>query len=168
LRNSTGNDNNKAVDQAIIEQPNITVGSKPTALTDLPRTREGGFVLSPGFYETEFKTYCLQPGTPDPSQGDAYLQTPVSGYRKDIVETILLNSRKHPAIAQRNIQLLLWSVVSSSDYNKLSPAVRTDATQLLTSKQIFELQGGVVGMLKSWDMRQESQIPTTTCRGCLI
>src|SRR5437762_12216239 len=89
-----------------------------------------------------------QPGTPDPSQGDAYLQTPVSGYRKDIVETILLNSRKHPAIAQRNIQLLLWSVVSSSDYNKLSPAVRTDATQLLTSKQIFELQGGVVGMVK--------------------
>jgi hypothetical protein len=41
---------------------------------DLPQTQYGGFVLKPGFYEAEFKTYCLQPGTPDPHSGDAYVQ----------------------------------------------------------------------------------------------
>ena len=73
---------------------------------DLPQTENGGFVLTPGFYEAEFKTYCLQPGTPDPSPRDAYLQGPVTGYRKEIVESILLNSRERTDIDQKNIQLL--------------------------------------------------------------
>ena len=104
---------------------------------------------SPGFYEAEFKTYCLQPGTPDPSQGDAYLQGPVTGYRKDIIESVLLNSRRNPEVDQRNIQLLLWSVVSGSNFNKLSHPVQADAMKLLTPKQVFTLKGGVVGVIKT-------------------
>ena len=49
---------------------------------------------------------------------------------------------------QKNIQLLLWSTVSGADYNKLSPAVKADAARLLTPKQIFELKGGVMGLIK--------------------
>ena len=116
---------------------------------ELPQTQDGGFVLRPGFYEAEFKTYCLQPGTPDPSQGDAYLQSNLTGYRKEIVESVLTNSRNRPEIDQKNIQLLLWSAVSGSDFNKLSYAVKEDARKLLTHKQIFELQGGVVGLIKT-------------------
>ena len=119
------------------------------SLMDLPQTQFGGFVLKRGFYEAEFKTYCLQPGTPDPRQGDAYFQGPVTGHRKEIVESILFNSRDKKNIDQKNIQLLLWSVVSRSDFNRLSPAVQTDAMQLLTPKQIFELKGGVIGALKT-------------------
>jgi hypothetical protein len=125
-----------------------TIDSLPQSLMDLPQTQFGGFVLKPGFYEAEFKTYCLQPGTPDPRKGDAYIQGPISGYRKDIVESVLLNSRDEKDIEQRNIQLLLWSVVSGSDFNKLSIGVQTDATRLLTPKQIFQLKGGVVGVIK--------------------
>src|SRR5215203_5343859 len=130
-------------------QPEMVLNQAPQSLMDLSETQFGGFVLKPGFYEAEFKTYCLQPGTPDPSQGDAYLQSPVTGYRKEIVQTVLNNSRNMPDMNQRNIQLLLWSVVSGSDFNKLSYAVQSDARQLLTSKQIFELQGGVVGLIKT-------------------
>jgi hypothetical protein len=104
---------------------------------ELPQTQDGGFVLAPGFYEAEFKTYCLQPGTPDPRPGDAYLQGPVTGKRKEIVESVLLNSRYKAEIPQRNIQLLLWSVVSGADFDKLSYEVRSDATRLLTPSQIF-------------------------------
>lgn len=129
-------------------QPEIATDRKPTSLMDLPQTQNGGFVLAAGFYETEFKTYCLQPGTPDPTPGDAYLQGPISGHRKEIVEAILLNSREKPEIPQRNVQLLLWNVVSGSDYNKLSPTVQSDASRLLTSKQIFQLRGGVWGAIK--------------------
>ena len=119
------------------------------SLTNLPRTEDGGFVLSPGYYEAEFKAYCLQPGTPDPRPSDAYLQAPISGYRKDIVQSVLSNSRTNPNIKQKNVQLLLWSIVSGSDFNKLSTEVQLDAHQLLTSKQIFELKGGVLGVIKN-------------------
>src|SRR5689334_14813944 len=68
------------------EQPVIAADAKPLSLMDLPESLDGGFVLSPGFYETEFKTYCLQPGTPDPRPGDGYYQGPVTGNRKEIVE----------------------------------------------------------------------------------
>ena len=116
---------------------------------DLPQSQDGGFVLAPGFYEAEFKTYCLQPGTPDPSQGDAYLQGAVTGYRKDIIESVLVNSRNRPEVDQRNVQLLLWSIVSGSDFNKLSSAVQSDAFKLLTPKQVFTLKGGVMGVIKT-------------------
>ena len=54
-----------------------------------------------------------------------------------------------PEMNQKNIQLLLWSVVSGSDFNKLSYAVQSDARQLLAPKQIFELQGGMIGLIKT-------------------
>lgn len=131
------------------EQPVIDSSQKLQSLMQLPQSQYGGFVLAPGYYEAEFKTYCLQPGTPDPKPRDAYLQGPVSGYRKEIVESVLLNSRNSPGIDQHNIQLLLWSAVSGSDFNKLSPGVQADAMKLLTPKQIFELKGGVIGLIKT-------------------
>lgn len=137
-----------AIDEKL-PQPEIASGQQPLSLMTLPQTQYGGFVLKPGFYEGEFKTYCLQPGTPDPHSGDAYLQGDITGNRKDIVETVLLNSRERPEIAQRNVQLLLWSVVSGSDFNKLSSPVQADARKLLSPKQIFKLQGGVVGAIKT-------------------
>jgi hypothetical protein len=130
-------------------QPEIPADQQPIALTELARTEEGGFVLTPGFYETTFKTYCLQPGTPDPSPRDAYFQGPVTGYRKDMIQTVLANSRSRSDIDQRNVQLLLWSIVSGANYNKLSPTIKTTANQLLTPKQLFELNGGVAGMVKA-------------------
>jgi len=123
--------------------------TKPLSLMDLPQTEGGEIALSEGFYEADFKSYCLQPGTPSPSYGDAYRQGPLTGYRKDIVETILRNSLKKPGLEQRNIQLLLWSVVSGSDFRKLPWEVQTTAQQLLSRKQIFELKGGVMGVVKT-------------------
>jgi len=122
---------------------------KPLSLMELPQTEDGEIVLSQGFYESDFKSYCLQPGTPSPSDKDAYRQAPLTGYRRDIIETILRNSLKKPELEQRNIQLLLWSVVSGSDFRKLSWDVQTTAQQLLSRKQIFELKGGVMGVVKT-------------------
>ena len=147
--NIQSTNNNDSINSEIAAQPELAADQLPQSLMELPQTQYGGFVLKPGFYEAEFKTYCLQPGTPDPRQGDAYLQGPVTGYRRDIVESVLLNSREKNHLDQRNIQLLLWSVVSGSDYNRLSAAVQMDAMQLLTSKQIYELKGGLIGAIKN-------------------
>lgn len=122
---------------------------KPQSLLDLPESQDGDIILSNGYYEADFKSYCLQPGTPDPSSRDAYMMGPLNGNRRDIVETILRNSLNKPQLEQKNIQLLLWSVVSRSNFNRLSFPVQTTAAQLLTPKQIFALRGGVMGVVKS-------------------
>ena len=121
----------------------------PLPLTDLPRNQDGAFVLSPGLYEADFKTYCLQPGTPGPSSNDAYFQAELKGNRKEIIQTILRNSTTHPNLEQKNIQLLLWSVVSRSNFNSLSWPVQSTARQLLSPKQVFDLQGGMLGVAKT-------------------
>ena len=82
------------IDTAGIEQPEIPSNLTPSSITGLPRTEEGHFALTPGYYEADFKSYCLQPGTPGPSSKDAYLQAPLTGYRKDIIETILTELTK--------------------------------------------------------------------------
>ncbi len=148
-RNNTQDTTPNTVDNNSHDQPIIDSGRTPLSLMDLPTSQYGGFVLAPGLYEAEFKTYCLQPGTPDPRPGDAYLQGPITGHRKEIVETALLNSTRYPSMDQRNVQLLLWSVVSNGNFNKLSPTVQADAAKLLTPKQIFELKGGVMGVIKT-------------------
>lgn len=136
-------------DTAGIDQKDSLASRKPMSLLELPESEDGEIVLSEGYYEADFKSYCLQPGTPSPSDRDAYLQTPLEGYRKDIVETILRNSLKRADLEQRNIQLLLWSVVSGSDFNKLSWEVQSNARELLSRKQIFELKGGVMGVART-------------------
>jgi len=147
---STNNSSTELVseNESGVDEKDSLLNTKPVSLMELPATEDGKIVLSEGFYESDFKSYCLQPGTPSPSEKDVYLQGPLSSHRKDIVETVLRNSLNKPQLEQRNIQLLLWSIVSGSDYNKLSWETQRTAEQLLTHKQIFELQGGVMGMIK--------------------
>jgi hypothetical protein len=137
------------VDTANIVQNQLVAGQLPAPLTNLARTEEGAYVLSPGFYETDFKTYCLQPGTPSPSSKDAYFRAPLTGNRKEIIETILRNSQRKPNLDQKNVQLLLWSVVSKSNFDNLSYPVQSTARELLSPKQIFELRGGTMGVVKT-------------------
>ena len=131
-----------------IDPDTLLANKKPLSLLELPQSQDGEIILSEGFYEADFNSYCLQPGTPDPSSRDAYLQAPLNSYRKDIVETILRNSLNRPDLEQRNIQLLLWSVVSGSEYSRLSSSVKSTARQLLSSKQVFALQGGMMNVVK--------------------
>lgn len=142
----------------------LLVDEQPKPLTDLQQTEEGQIVLQEGFYEATYKSYCLQPGTPDPSDRDAYLQMPLQTHRKEIVETVLRGSLQKPELEQKNIQLLLWSVVSGSDYNRLSWPVQLTAQQLLTKKQIFQLKGGVVGVMKT----VAQQLPDARITGAQI
>jgi hypothetical protein len=137
------------VETTAIDQKDSLLNEKPLSLMELLQTEDGEILLSEGFYEADFKSYCLQPGTPDPTERDAYQQGPLTTYRKDIVETVLRSSLKKPELEQRNIQLLLWSVVSGSDFRKLSWEVQSTAEQLLSRKQIFELKGGVMGVVKT-------------------
>ena len=127
----------------------VPADQKPLSLMTLPVSERGEIVLSEGYYEASFQSYCLQPGTPDPGPWDAYLQAPLAGPRSEILETALRNSIDKPWLDQKQIQLLLWSVVSGSNFERLAPSVKHAARQLLTPKQIFELKGGWMGVART-------------------
>lgn len=129
--------------------PKDLSGSRPDSLWSLPITEDGAIILDSGFYEGQFKSYCLQPGSPDPSNRDIYGQAPLQTYRQDIVETIIRSSVRDPKLDQRNVQLLLWSVISGADFNRLSWELQNMATGMLTRKQLFQLKGGVMGIVKN-------------------
>ncbi len=151
----TGCSSGKKSSAAPSEERSYTVQSldlKDTAslsMTEQPQTELGSYILKPGFYSDEFQSFCLQPGTPDPTSRDAYFEAPFNHPRREIIETILKGSPNHPELDQRNIQLLLWGVVSRTDFNKLPAQVQYTGRRLLSSKQVFELQGGVVGLVKT-------------------
>lgn len=145
----------KTVTTTTSTEPKYTVQSlelQDTAslsMVEQPQTENGSFVLKPGLYTAEFKSYCLQPGTPDPTPRDAYFQAPLNHPRKEIIETILKNSQTANDLDQRNIQLLLWGVMSRTEFSKLPTPVQYTGRRLLNSKQIFELNGGVMGIVKT-------------------
>lgn len=116
-------------------------------LTDLKRTNDGDFILTPGFYELKVWSYCLKAGTHGPSSGYGYMYAPVEGPKADVVTAIARNSVFHPEIAQHDIQLLLWSIIARSKFEELQPNIKLVATKLLSPQQLLERQGGAIGLI---------------------
>jgi hypothetical protein len=78
-------------------------------------------------------------GTHGPGGGDGYLYAPVKGAADDAVLAIVRNSVREAAIAQQEIQALLWAVLARAKFEDLSPDLRTTAGRLLTTRQLATL-----------------------------
>lgn len=115
--------------------------------SQLRRGEHGSFVVVPGVYEYEAQSYCLRAGTHGPGRGEGYLYAPLLGKRDRIVRSVLQNSVAHPDIEQRNVQLLLWAILSRTRFNDLSDELQADGRRLLTREQINDLNGGALGMI---------------------
>ena len=132
----------------------FTPPGMPKALTSLPRTPQGGFVLAPGYYNMHAQSYCLHAGTHGPGGGDGYLLGPVKGSAKDAVTSILRNSVAHPEIEQHDIQLLLWAIVARAKFEDLDPRLKAVAAKLLTTKQLAGLNRSALAVLTSPQLSQ--------------
>ncbi|MBF2063530.1 MAG: hypothetical protein IGS39_03720 [Calothrix sp. C42_A2020_038] len=116
-------------------------------LTDLPRGHKGGFLLRPGFFELLVQSYCLRPGTYGPSKGRGYLNAPLKGSKAKIVRKILQNSVLYPEISQKDIQVLLWAIIARTKVSDMQPRIQKVAAKLLTGDEIFQLNGGALGLI---------------------
>ena len=128
---------------------------KYAPLYQLARDENGAFKLCPGFYEMTNKSYCLKAGTHGPSQGDGYMFAPVLGPKDNIITSILKMSARHPEIAQRDVQVLLWAIIAKSKFKDMSGKLKLTAGLLLTAKEILELNGGAVGTLSDEALKRE-------------
>jgi hypothetical protein len=116
-------------------------------LTALARTATGGFVLAEGYHRMTAQSYCLHAGTHGPGGGDGYLYAPLKGSARDAIASILQNSVAKPEIAQRDIQLLLWAIISRSKFENLNNNLKAVVSQLLTPKQIASLNRSALSVL---------------------
>jgi hypothetical protein len=116
-------------------------------LGTLERSPTGGFVLQEGAFEGRMQSYCLHAGTHGPTAGDGYLYAPVLGPLDKIVSKIAQNSYAHPEIPQTQIQTLLWGIIARAKVSSMSRDMQRIAAQLLTPKEIADLNGGALGLL---------------------
>lgn len=116
-------------------------------LFTLDRGPNQGFLLKAGAYGGVLQSYCLKAGTHGPGGGEGYLFAPPKGPFDDLVIAIARNAVAKPNIPQREIQLLLWAVIARTKFMDMNSSMKAIATQLLTDRQIVELNGGALGIL---------------------
>jgi len=118
-----------------------------SVFTDRPRGPDGGVMLNPGLYESRVQSYCLKAGTYGPSKGDGYAYAPLKGQFASIVQSIIRGSLEKPDIPQRDIQVLLWAIIARTKLSDMSREKQATAAKLLTPKQLFEVNGGALGLI---------------------
>jgi hypothetical protein len=127
---------------------NFTPRDPKRSLTTLQRTPNGGFVLQRGYYMLVDQSYCLHAGTHGPGGGDGYIYAPPKGSAQDAVISVVRNSVSHPAIPQHEVQLLLWAIVARAKFEDLSHDLKLVASQLLTPRQLAELNRNALDVLQ--------------------
>ncbi|MBE2216903.1 MAG: hypothetical protein IAE90_01790 [Ignavibacteria bacterium] len=99
--------------------------------------------LGPGYYRLTIQSYCLKAGTHGPTKGSGHLIAPIKGKLDNLVTNILTRSAEHPEVAQKDIQLLLWSIIYGAKFTDLSPELQLRVKPLLTPSEITELSIGI-------------------------
>lgn len=130
--------------------PSARVGN----LMALQRSDTGGFVLKAGYHRMTAQSFCLHAGTHGPGGGEGYLYAPLNGSARDAVTSILQNCVEKPQIEQRDIQLLLWAIISRSKFEDLNSEMKLVASQLLTPKQIAALNRNALSVLTSSEFQR--------------
>jgi hypothetical protein len=132
-------------------------------LSDLPKSDRGSFLLPPGFYELTVQSYSLQVGAQGPTANQGYLSAPLQGPKQAAIQTLLRNSHQHPDRPQREIQLLLWAILSRASLSSLNAQLQTLAMTLLAPAQIAELNHDALAALNPDALRlATSQLPAST------
>lgn len=98
-----------------------------------------GYILKPGFYTINLKSFCMHAGTYAPSKGDGYLYAPVKGPKKDLINSLVKNWYKNQDIPQEKVQALVWGVIAKSSFKNMSPDLQLAATRLLTQRDLLSL-----------------------------
>lgn len=116
-------------------------------LFGLERSQDNGFLLKQGAWEGTVQSYCLKAGTHGPGDGAGYLYAPPKGPFENAVISIAQNSVSKGNIPQRKIQLLLWALIARTKFMDLPRDLQAVAAELLTPKQLTDINGGALGIL---------------------
>ncbi|MGB3393700.1 MAG: hypothetical protein WA956_02570 [Stenotrophomonas sp.] len=123
-------------------------------LSSLRTSTQAPLLLQPGYYGMQVQSYCLHAGTYGPGNGEGYLYAPPLGKGRELVTAIVRNSVQHPEVAQHDIQLLLWAILSRTKLQDMSPQLQRAATSLLSPEQYAAwMRGAAFDMLREKAMQ---------------
>ncbi len=138
------------LDDAVYECPEMD-GFEPeffTSLYDMPVCPDGSVLLLPGAYEFEARSYCLHAGSyVSDTGGNGYIYAPLEGSRSEVIQSILERSSSHGDIPQTAVQSLIWAILARCKFSDMSDNLQNTASELLTPQEIFELNGGALGLI---------------------
>lgn len=136
-----------AYDTKVLRADAVTAPSQP--LAQQPRTPSGAFLLAPGVYEYDARSYCLRAGTHGESRGRGYLPAALTGARAGVIEEVLRGAARHPEVPQQHVQLLLWAIIAQTDFDAMPTGLQQTARTLLAPSDLLALQGGPLSLIGS-------------------
>ncbi len=122
-----------------IKNSDFGKNEKFTSLCTIKYNQSEGYVLKPGFYTIELKSFCLHAGTYAPSKGDGYLYAPLKGQKKDLINSLVKNWYNNQDIPQQKVQSLVWGVIAKSSFKNMSPDLQIAATRLLSKGELLQM-----------------------------
>lgn len=108
-------------------------------LSFTPRVVAGGFVLTPGLWEINLRSFCLKMGTPGPGEGDGFLAGPFEGPRAGIVAKVIRGYSLDPGGDQESTQILLWAIILRTRIDSLPAPIQALAAAYLPADDIQAL-----------------------------
>ena len=119
----------------------------------LDRRTDGSLIYRAGRWRMDVRSYCLNAAMYGPGTGDGYLYAPLRGPCAGQLQNILRNSALHPEIPQRDVQCLLWGILSSTNISDMSSDLQRAARALLSDDDINFLNGSALGLVPNehWD-----------------
>lgn len=112
---------------------------KFTSLCSADFLESSGFVLKPGYYTIELKSFCLKAGTYAPSKGDGYFYAPLKGPKKEIINSLVKNWYKKQQIPQNKVQYIIWAIIAKTSFKNMSTDLQVVAAQLLSKSELLQL-----------------------------
>ncbi|WP_027376362.1 hypothetical protein [Kaistella palustris] len=131
--------NFKDCNKVDIKMPDFAKNEKFTSLCAANFSQNEGYLLKPGYYTIDLKSFCLKAGTYAPSKGDGYLYAPVRGPKKEIINALVKNWYKHQDIPQHTVQSIIWGVIAKSSFKNMNTEMQLAATQLLSKNELLQL-----------------------------
>lgn len=131
--------NFKDCNKVDIKSPDFGKNENYTKLCNVAFSPSEGYLLKPGFYTIELKSFCLHAGTYAPSKGDGYLYAPLKGQKKDLVASLIKNWYQNQDIPQEKVQALVWGIIAKSSFKNMSPDLQLAATRLLSKSELLSL-----------------------------
>jgi hypothetical protein len=122
------------------------------SLLELKRSPGGGFILQPGYWEMHSQSYSLAAGAHGPGGDDGHLYAPTAGPAAEQVMAILRNSVNRPGIEQRDVQTLLWAIVTRARSRDLPAHHRAVAARLLTPQQLAALDRNALDLVPGTEL----------------
>ena len=152
--------NFKDCNKAEVKNSSFGKNEKFTSLCKSDFTETSGYVLKPGYYTIDLKSFCLKAGTYAPSKGDGYLYAPLKGPKKEIINSLVKNWYKKQNIPQQKVQYIIWAIIAKSSFKNMSTDLQLVAAQLLSKSELLQLSKmGLDFMPESVMSKVKSNLP---------